>query len=71
MMWVRNCHHSWFAPASISFAADSEVSMRAGVGVDAVAEAEDVDGDQAEDHGQDGADLEVGQGLQARSCRPS
>ena len=36
----------------------------AGVGVDAVADAEHIDRDQAEDHREDGADLEVGQCLE-------
>ena len=27
MMWVRNCHHSWWAPVSMSLAAESVVLM--------------------------------------------
>ena len=64
MMWVRNCHHSWWAPASMSLGRGVRRLDRAGVGVDAVAEAEDVDGDQAEEQGKDRADLEIRQGLQ-------
>ena len=60
-----NSHHCLVSPVVISFCADSLVSIVAGVGVDAVADAEDVDRDQAEDHREDGADLEVGQRLEA------
>ena len=43
----------------------------AGVGVDAVAERDQVDRDQPGGHGQQGADLEVDQGLDPGRSRPA
>ena len=71
MMWVRNRHHSWFSPFSIRPPTVSETSIVAGVGVDALAQRDEVDREQPEAERQQVADLEVDEGFHSGQADPA